>query len=182
MRIVWSVLLSLGLLASTTWAANKVYVNPESSILFADSAQVEQATWTLSALAAGAGRISAQYDRGAGAHAAWYEWRCRLRLTGTNVVGAVVEFYVATSDGTYVDGNVGTADAALASDKRNNLRPLGVLLVDQTTTNTEMVASGRIRLDARYLSLGIWNGTSLPLQTDTANHGCLLTPMPEEVQ
>jgi len=165
-----------------TEGASKQYVNPESSILFADSAQTPAATWTLSALASGAGRISARYDRGTGAHSAFYKWRCWAALTGTNVVGATVEYYIATGDGTHVDGEIGTADASLATDKRRNLTLLGILSVDQTTTNVAMTTSGLVYIPDRYVSLGVWNATTLPFKTDTAISGCNLIPMPMEQQ
>src|SRR5580765_8124807 len=140
--LVW--LLSVGLLLTGSRASfsatSKQYVTSESSLLFADSAQVEDATWTLSALAAGAGRISARYDRGATAHAQDYKWRCTIQLTGTNVVGETVEWYMASSDGTNPDGQLGTTDGALVTGKRNNLIPLGMTVVDQTTTNTNLTA------------------------------------------
>lgn len=162
--------------------ANKIYVNPETAITFADSAQSPSAIITFSALASGAGRISAQYDRGASARAAWYKWRFTCQLTGTNVVGAVIDLFLATSDGTNIDGEVGTSDAALTTDKRRNLLPIGSLTVDQTTSNTTMTASGLLYVPDRYLSLGVWNGTTLAFKTDTAVHKFSLTPMPPEIQ
>jgi hypothetical protein len=160
--------------------AAPVYVLLETPILFADSAQTPNVQFTLSALASLAGRVSAQYDRGAAAHAGWYEWRFSCQLTGTNVVGAAVELYIATSDGAAMDGQVGTVDAALATDKRNNLRPMGTLVVDQVTTNVTMTASGEIYLPQRYLSVAVWNATTLPFKTDTAVHRLTLTPFAEQ--
>lgn len=163
--------------------ANKLYVVLESPvILFADAAQTPDATLTLSALASGAGRVSARYDRGATAHAAWYEWRLRCQLTGTNIVGAAVEVYAFTSDGTNPDGEVGTADAAFATDKRNNAKPCGALFVDQVTTNVTMTASGLIWIPQRYISIGIWDATTLPFRTDTSVHRLVLTPLALEIQ
>ena len=176
--LVWVVLL----LAVPAWAVNKIYVNPETAITFADSAQSPSATLTFSALASGAGRISAQFDRGAGAIAMCYVWRATNSLSGTNVVGAAIEYFLATSDGTNIDGQVGTSDAALASDKRNNLKFLGLLIVDQTTTNTNMTASGTVCTSSRYLSIGVWNATTLAFQTSTSAHKFSLTPIPMEIQ
>jgi hypothetical protein len=175
----------LGLLFWVTCSdavTSKQYVIPETAITLGDSAQTPSAVITLTALAAGAGRLSAQVDRGAGAHAGVYKWRCTVSLNGTNVVGDTVELYLATSDGTNVDGEVGTADAALATAKRNNLLLMGLLIVDQVTTNTVMTASGSVFVPDRYFSLGLWNATSLPFQTSTSAHKCSLTPMPFEQQ
>ena len=183
-------LIVLALLSVLLWApvASAVtsyqYVNPGTAVEFSDSGQAgNNVVITLSALASGAGRVSAQYDKGAGAQPAWWSMVCRLQLTGTNVVGATVEFYIVHGDGTDTDGNVGTADAALTTDKRRNLHYVGVLVVDQTTTNTTMVASFRnIYIPERRFSLAVWNATSLPLRTDTTVHQCQLTPMPWQMQ
>jgi hypothetical protein len=184
MRLRLGAFLVLCMLCVTqAWGVtSKQYVTIESSLLFADAAQTPAATWTLSALGAGVGRISARYDRGAGAHAQDYKWRCWCQLTGTNVIGETVEWYLSSSDGTNPDGQIGTADAALVTGKRNNLIALGVLVVDQVTTNTTMTVSGTVRVPDRYVSLGVWDASSLPFKTDTAVHGCTLTPVPSEQQ
>lgn len=162
---------------------SKIYTAWETPILFADSAQTEDATLTLSALASGAGRISAQYDRGAGSIAAWYEWFLVWSLTGTNVLGAVVEVYLAaTQVSARVPGGVGTADAAFTTGKRNNLALAGFALVDQVTTNTVMYARGTVWVPGRYVSMGAWNGTTLPFQTSTTLHQLYLTPLADEIQ
>ena len=162
--------------------ANKIYTAIETALLFADAAQAEDATLTLSALGSGVGRVSARFDRGAGSHAGLYEWRLNWSLTGTNVVAATVEIYLASSDGTNPDGQIGTADAALATDKRKNLKLAGLAIVDQTTTNTVMTASGYIWVPSRYISMAVWNATTLAFQTSTSLHQLYLTPVPDEIQ
>lgn len=176
--------LLLSLCCASAFGASKQYTTPETPIKFADSAQTPQAVFTLSALASGTGRVSDRYDRGAGAHAALYEWRCTISLTGTNAVDATIEWYLATSDGTNADGQLGTTDATIAtgSSKRNNLKVLGLTVVDQTTTNTSMTASGWTYIPSRYIAFVVWNGTTLPFQTSTTAHTCTLTPVPMESQ
>lgn len=187
-RLLWAVLIGLFSVAGA-WAAQTEWLAPGTPLLFADSAQSEDVTITLSALAAGAGRYSARYDKNAlglsvtvngasvTAMPSHWRWSCHVQLTGTNVVGAPIEVYIIRSDGTDVDGNLGTSDAALASDKRRNLLFAGILTVDQTSSNTTMTGSGIVEIPTRYFSLGLWNGTTLPFKTDTAVHGCYLTPL-----
>lgn len=165
-------------------APSKQYTTPETVILFADAAQAStnKALLTLTALAAGVGRVSAQYDRTAAAHAGWYKWRCWASLNGTNVVGNTIEYYLITSDGVHIDGEVGTADAALTIEKRRNLQPPMILQVDQTTTNTTMTTSTHVYIPDRYISVGVWNTSGLPFETSTTKHGCNLIPMPLEQQ
>jgi hypothetical protein len=162
--------------------ANKVYLAPESVITFADSAQTPTVTITLANLGPGTGRVSAQYDRGIGAKPFLYKWRFSCQLTGTNVVGAVIDLFFATGDGANIDGEVGTIDAALPTDKRRNLQPLGSLTVDQVVTNTTMSSSGLIMLADRYISLGVWNGTGLTFNNSTSVHKLSLIPVPPEIQ
>ena len=162
--------------------ANLVYSAIEAALLFADSAQVEDATLTLSALASGAGRYSARFDRGTGSHANLYKWLLNFSLTGTNIVGATVEIYWGESDGTYADGGLGTTDAALATDKRKNLHLAGLAIVDQTTTNTVMTASGYLWTTSRYITMAVWNATTLAFQTSTSLHQLFLIPVPDEIQ
>lgn len=176
-------ILSLLLIVGQLWPSLVVAVSnqsilPGTPVIFADSAQTPTRAWTLSALAASAGRVSVQHDQGAGAHAAYWSFVCKIQLTGTLVIPSQVEFYVAVGDGTNVAGEVGTADAALASsDKRRNLRPLGVLAVDQTTQNVTMTAIfDGVYLPQRYFSLVIWNATGIALTTSTSVHRCVGTP------
>lgn len=185
MKLLVSLLLLLCTLPSVAFAvASKQYVNPETVILFADAAQAStnKALMTLTALGAGAGRVSAQYDRTAAAHAGWYKWRCWASLNGASTVGQSIEYYIITSDGTRIDGEVGTADAALTVEKRRNLTLMGIVTVDQTTTNVTMTTSGFVYVPDRYISLGTWNATSLAFEASTTKHGCNLIPMPPELQ
>lgn len=158
------------------------YVRPGPPVVFATSGGT--VTWTLSNRPSGTGRISARYDKGTGAQPALWDVRCWISLTGTNVVGSTIEYYVATSNGTRADGEVGTADAALVSDQRRALTMLGVLSVYQTTTNTLMSASfHNVWIPTRYFSLGMWNPTGIPTETAPGTPaGCEATPMTPEVQ
>lgn len=179
----------LGLGGAPAWAATSTqWTLPGTPITFGDSGQTPAGGGTLVVLTlsnrtSGTGRISAQADLGAGAHASLFELRCRVSLTGTHVLGQPLEFYVATSDGTNPDGEVGTADAALSSDQRRVLTFVGILPVYQTTSNTTMTASFRnVYLPQRYVQVGLWNGTALPTETSTTKHRCVLTPTPLQMQ
>ena len=172
--------------ASPLWAATSFqYTLPGTPITFADSAQSPTYTFTLSALGNGAGQYSARADKGTGAQPSLWQLSCHLQLTGTNVVAAALELYIAHWDsaGANSDGALGTTTASLATDKRRNLKLVGLLIVDQTSTNVTMSTNiANIYIPGRYFSLAIWNGTSLPLKTDTAVHGCAMTPMPNQMQ
>lgn len=163
--------------------ANKIYHATETSLLFADAAQAEDETLTLSALAAAAGRISARHDFGAASKSRIYEWRATFQMATAGVVGETIEIYLSTSDGTNPDGEEGTADAALSSsNKLKNMHLIGVVVVDTTTIDTDITSSGCFVLSARYASICVFNNTADALKTDTAVHGVVIAPVPDEVQ
>lgn len=176
-----ALMLSL-LWAPSVWAVSKQYINPETSITFGDSS----ATFLIdfSATATGTGKYSAIADKGAGARAAQYVWSCNFSLTGANTVGQFIEVYVAWStDGTTLDGGLGTTKNTLATaDKRRNLKRIGTVVVDQTSSNTVMTGSGQAFIPTRYFSLAYYNATALPFQTSTTLHKCTFTPSPFEMQ
>ena len=162
--------------------SNLVYSAIETAILFADSAQAEDEILTMSALASGAGQYSARYTRSGNSHAGLYKWLLNFSLTGTNIVGATVEVYWGESDGTYADGGLGTTTAALATDKRKNLHLAGLAIVDQTTTNVVMTASGFFWTPSHNITMAVWNATTLNFQTSTSLHQFYVIPVPDEIQ
>lgn len=162
-------------------ATNKIYRTQETSITFRDSGG--DAVITLQNLAAGAGRISARYDRGAGSKARLHTWRAVIQFETAPVVGELVEIYLAESDGTYMTGTLGTSDAALSSDKRRNLTLIGMVVADTTSTATDIIANGMCLINERYVSVGVWNGSAGDNLENTAN-ACriILTPVPDDIQ
>lgn len=161
--------------------ANKVYVAPGTAITFCDSGG--DAVITLQNLAAGVGRLSARYDRGTGSLPARYHVRGVFQFETAPVVGEVVEVWIAESDGTYADGGVGTADAALTAGQRLNLKFAAITKAQTTDTATNFIASGVVEIYSRYVSIGVWNASAADALENTAN-ACrvILTPIPDEIQ
>lgn len=160
---------------------SKVYRAIETAITFRDSGG--DATLTLQNLAFGAGRVSARYDRGAGSLPRLYEWRAVMQFETAPAIGELVEIYLFESDGTYMNGTLGTSDAALGSDKRRNGKLIGVVVADSTATATDCIASGQCLINSRYVSVGVWNGSAGDNLENTANASrVILTPVPDEVQ
>ncbi len=161
--------------------ANLIYTASQTAITFKESGG--DAVITLLNLGYGAGRISAQYDRGAGSKPMRYSWKAKLQFETAPAVGELVEIYLAQSDGTYVDGVLGTSDAALTTDKRRNLDLIGVVVVDTTSTATDIVASGVCYIWQRYFSVGVWNASAGDNLENTANANVIIfTAIPDEVQ
>lgn len=154
-----------------------IYRAVETAITFKDSGG--SAVWTLQNLASDAKRISARYDRGAGSLPSRYRWRAVIQWTATPVIGQWIEFYIAGSDGTNADGNIGTSDAATLQVELWNMLHIGCVRVQTATGAANNIASGMVDIWDRYVSVGCWNQTSTALQ-NTANVSFLtLTPMPE---
>ena len=163
--------------------ANKIYRAIETALKFADSAQSPDKNLTLSALAAGAGRVSVQHDFGASSFSRLYGWRATVQMATAGVVGETIDIYLSTSDGTNPDGEEGVAVAALASsDSLANMHYIGSIVVDTTSTDTDITSSGFCTIDARYASVVLFNNTADALKTDTAVHSVKITPVPSEVQ
>lgn len=160
---------------------NLIYTVQESAITFQDSSG--SAVITLANLAAATGRVSAQYDRGAADMATRYTVRCKFEKGVAGVVGQIINVYVFTSDGTNVDGTVGTADAALTANQALNAFLILPVVVNTTSTNTAITQSfGPLEIPFRYISIGVMNSTT-GLLRNTANANTIkLTPIPDEIQ
>lgn len=131
-------------------------------------------------LANGVGRISARKDLGAVRDRA-AELRCTFQGDSAMVAGAAVEIYLAWSDGTNPDGELGTADAALVTDKRLNLDRAMTLFVDQTATDTNMTASTEITLQSRYVQTGMWNASGVTSEAGAGTTKCTIIPLVRKI-
>lgn len=136
------------------------------------------AALTLTSLATNTGRQSAEYDRGVGNLDLLYEWRAYCKFATTPVVGQLVDIYIKTSDGTHDDNDDGNTDAALsAEDKLRNLRRVGSIVVDETSSTPEFSASGVCNISARYIQVVVFNDTQDSLSSTATDHGVILTPI-----
>ena len=138
---------------------------------------------TLNNLAAGAARVGAQKDFGAGSTAGLYQWRLTVQFETAPVVGETVDVYLSTSDGTEEDGQEGEADAAVGdTNSLKNMHFIGSLVVTSTDADHDMTASGVCRIPTRYVSPVIHNNTADNLQATNDTGEFTLTPIPDEIQ
>ena len=137
---------------------------------------------TLNNLAAGAGRVGARLDLGAGSTPGDFEIRVTLQFETAPVVGETVDIYLATSNGTEEDGQVGSADAAVTEDHLKNLNFIGSLVVTSTDADHDMTASFMARVSTRYVSVVAFNNTADNLQATNDTGEITLTPVPPESQ
>ena len=170
--------------------ANLIYQNPETTIWFvpATATQAEDAAFEVHNLASGAGRQSAQYDRGVGATSAWYEFTAFIQFADTPVLKETVDFYLkpagtsasATAHPANDDGT--TEGAVSAEDKTKNLQWIASIVVDEAAADVEMVCRVPIFISARAFNIVCWNASSDALTNDVNENGAFLTPIPDEVQ
>lgn len=160
--------------------ANLVYAKRETPIVWKDSAG--DLVITLNNLAAGAVRVGAQKDFGAGSTAEWFTWRLTVQFETAPVVGETVPVYLSWSDGAEEDGQLGAADAAGDTNSIKNMKLIGVLVVTSTDADHDMTASGMCRIPTRYVSPCIYNKTADNLAAHNDVSEFTLTPVPPEVQ
>ena len=125
--------------------ANKVYINEEASKTWTDTGG--DYTLDLGSLAADGVKVGAQGDLGAAPRADQFAYKFVIDGFDTApVVGETVDLYLAFSDGTYVDGDVGTADALGSTDDLPNLMYLGSASVQTTTASDNLIISGLVNI------------------------------------
>lgn len=167
---------------------NKVYVNPETALVFNQTGT--SAVFMGADVANAAGRKSAQLDRGTGAKPGRYAvWATCKFVTAAPTIGALVRFYLAEGFGTGTDqiaGNPGTTDAAVTAETDfNGWSPLGALVVDAASTARDMVQFlGYVEISARYINVGLWNASGGTVDADDGEDSTFVTlvPVPDEIQ
>jgi len=155
--------------------ANEVYQVLGTPVSFASAGGV---VFSAASVAFQAGRKSAQWDRGASPQPDEYSWRAKLKLQSTPVLGEAIDFYMATSDGTIIDGTTTAGDAAFTDeDALKNMLYIGSLIVDTIVTDS-IQGSGTFRMYERYGVLVMWNNTVAETLSATAgDHDFIVTPI-----
>ena len=160
--------------------ANAIYQQIGTAVSFASAGDV---AFSAASVAFQAGRKSAQWDRGASPQSEEYSWRAKCKLQATPIVGETIDFYMATSDATIIDGTTTASDAAFTDENAlPNMLYLGSLVVDTTGTDS-IQASGVFRMTERYGVLVMWNNTAAETLSATAgDHDFIVKPVYLEVQ
>lgn len=164
--------------------ANLVHHLQGTSVTFAPSGGT--VVLTMTSLANGAGRVSAQHDRTASATPGLYIIQVKTKAAGALAVGAQLEVYLlqgAVSGD--LPGNLGTSDAAVSSaDKRRNLGPPVVLINADSTSSGEVQTSNSniVEVYGRYVSVVVWNALGQALTGTAGDHIVTLTPVPPQIQ
>ena len=161
---------------------SKVYRATETPIVFAHS--TGDVVLQLNGLGFGAGVVSARHNRGAGSQAELHEVIGVFQFATAPALGEAIELYLFQSDGTYMDGTLGTSATSLTADKKRNGILIGAVIADTTSTATDIVARFQnVSITSQYYSIGVWNASLADNLNSTANTSrVIVTPMPPEAQ
>jgi len=155
--------------------ANEVYQVIGTPITFKSSGG--SVVWTPAGTTTLQGRKSASWDRGESPQPEEYSWRAKIAWQNTPVVGEAIDFYIATSDGTIIDGTTTAGDATFTdTDALPNMLYVGSLIADMTTTDS-VQGSGVFRMYERYGVLVMVNNGTETLSATDGDHEFIATPI-----
>ncbi len=155
--------------------AKREAIDRATPVVWSDS--IGDLVLTFQNLAAAGVRIGAQKDFGLGMTYEWHEWRLTVQFASAPVVGESVDVYLATSDGSEEDGQMGIADAAGTANALANCHYIGSLIVTSTDANHDMTVSGLCQILTRYASPVIHNNTADGLRDTADSCEFTLTPI-----
>lgn len=173
-------------------AANKILGARGTRVTFEASGGT--VVLTLTSLAAGAGRISATHDKGAGSQEKHYIGGGLLQFATTPVAGEIIRYYLieqieARNGGSpafKVPGDLGSGDAAVADEDRFLAAGvlIGRLIVPPSpAADTEYVS---IPFDfvtrARKFQIGVWDATADALTATATEHEVYLIDVDDEIE
>lgn len=163
-----------------TSMAKEMYIAEGSTLRINGEVGADYA-WSMEGVANGAGRVSARIDLGEAPRPYLYRWRCKLACQATPTAGNQLRLYKSESNGTYADGDVGEADAAIAEAQLTNMRQFGAVTVD-TADTSDQIAGGVVEIHERYVSIGGWNATGAAINATDSNFVFELTPIFDQQQ
>lgn len=160
------------------------YYAPGTAAVFTPSGGT--IVFTPTSLANAAGRVSAQWDRGAGSKPSIFRVESRTRAAVAPVVGTVVNVYLVygQASSTMIPGKVGAADAAVSSENLFlNAKLIGTMICDVAGNTNDFVMSEVVRdVRAQYVSVGWFNLLGQALSATAGDHVVTMTPMSDEAQ
>jgi hypothetical protein len=162
-------------------ATQKVYETPGTTVTFRGSGGT--VTFTPQIEGQAKGRISNQWDRGAGSQPARYKWRMKTRWVATATSGDALRIYLITSDGANPDGTLSATDTELGIEAplMGNCQFIGAVV--SAGVNQVEASSGVCLIHDRYVQVAVWNGSATKGLTNTeTDHIFTLIPIPDDIQ
>jgi hypothetical protein len=139
--------------------------------------------WTPASAAAGAGRLSSVWDRGAGHVPSLHRWYATARWIATPAANDRWSLWLVQADAlatpSRTDAGLTLGDAALTTESEliANCGPLGTVLA--TAIDRLFVSSGVVDLWSRFVAIAGWNGsTTKALVATAADIVCSFQPIP----
>ena len=161
-------------------ATNKIYYTPGTAKTFKNTGG--DVTLTLKNVANGAGRLSAQLDRGAGSLPARYKVEVVMKYAANVTIGLVSRIYLhaAENGSALVDG--GTSDASIAAETQfGNFAFIGQNAAAALSVGP-FYSSHIVEIYGRYVSVGVWNASGQATENLDGSSYVVLTPIPDDVQ
>lgn len=159
-------------------ATQQVYSKPGTPATFTESGGT--ATFTPKNVANGAGRVSNQWDRGAGALPDWFLVEVQFKAQSAVTIGNPIRAYVfASESSTTMDL---TADGAVSAETNLlNFKPRAVVYASTNATGY-FYGNTLVFLPGRYVSVAIWNASGQTLTNTNGDNKITLTPWPDDIQ
>ena len=155
--------------------ANEIYTVFGTPVTFKSSGGT--VAFTPTGVATVDGHKSALWTVGTTPQPVEFAWRAKTKWQNTPILGEALNIYIATSDGTIIDGTTTAADAAFTDiDALPNMLYVGSLIADMVTTDS-VQASGVFRMHALEGVLVWWNTGSECLSATGGDHEFIATPI-----
>lgn len=166
-------------------ATQQVLGLPGTPISFKDAGG--DVAWTPADTAAGAGRISAVWDRGAGAVPVLYTWEARVKWVATPADGDEWRLYLvrstAAATAANTDGGLTFGDANLASETELARHCHYMGRVAAAAADAAKCTHGVIEIVDRYVAVAGFNASATKaIGTTDADMELILTPVIDDIQ
>lgn len=161
-------------------STNKIHYTPGTSRTFKNTGG--DTTFTLKNISSGAGRLSAQWDRGAGSLAARFKVEVCLKYGSAIAISAVARFYLHSAETASANVDGGASDAAITAETQfNNFDFIGSV-AGSTNAVGPFYKSFIVEVYGRYLSLGFWNIGGQATDNADGTSFVVMTPVPDDIQ
>ena len=133
------------------------------------------------------GRMSAFYDRGAGAAPGEYLIRGYCQWALAAAINEYASVAIVESDGTHQDSGMpyhASNDAAITLAEFNALQNFcGLIIMHTDATDTERGFSARVRITSRYFAVAFYNASAAGALTNTNSvSAVVVTPIFGDIQ
>jgi hypothetical protein len=157
-----------------TYTARQFQV-PLTAITFTESGG--SAVFTPKNIATGAGRVSAQFDRGAGALATVLKWEATFKAGSAVTIGLPVRVYAYCSESASSAADLAADGGVSVETLLSNFTVLGEIIANANSVGP-FYATGKAWLEGRYCVVGLWNASGQTLTNVNGDNKITLTPIP----